>query len=402
MTNKNQQFTNSDLIEKYSGDFSKEEFGVTLIPTKTIQSIKSTTDLGLYTYLASCPPGWRINPRNISAHFECNKDKIYKSIDSLIKQGLLSRTQNRNNGKFVDYSYKLHLRPENKKSEFTSPCPEKPDPVKPDTENPDAYITYNINNKEFIKQTDNKTYSSSDDEREKVKEKKAKSIDDSYLDLFEKFYSIYPRKKGKQYAIKWFKREKPSEAFVDMIINDIKKRLETEWLGKDAQYLPYPASYLNGKRWEDEQETIDTTLLKQLKSPAVLESAGKEMAINPNYEYPETYFMQTVNTELTKAQISTFDEMYDMYPASASYEQCKAEWFKKGCHLIAREVIFPTLKEQIAKDRRFQTSRYIPSLLNYISKMSWMDKIVSDDKSKGRFDHDNMSWALDSRKSILE
>ncbi|MBX4188462.1 MAG: hypothetical protein KW793_05040, partial [Candidatus Doudnabacteria bacterium] len=83
---------------------------------------------------------------------------------------------------------------------------------------------------------------------------------EGYLVSFEKFYSVYPRKKGKQDAVKWFKKEKPSIEFVSMLIEDVNKRLATEWKGKEPQYLPYPATYLNGKRWED---GIDVPIAQQ-------------------------------------------------------------------------------------------------------------------------------------------
>lgn len=89
----------------------------------------------------------------------------------------------------------------------------------------------------------------------KEKDLSPSPVGEDYLIAFEKFYSVYPRKKDKQDAIKWFKKNKPSPEFVEMLIEDLNKRLATEWSGKEQQYLPYPATYLNGKRWEDEIET---------------------------------------------------------------------------------------------------------------------------------------------------
>lgn len=130
---------NNDLsgIDKYSGSYDQDELGVTQIPTDTIRLLNDFTLLGLFTFLASCSSDWKLNAKHLARHFDCNKDKIYKAIDSLIELGLLTRTQVRNNGKFLRYHYRLHLR----QKVQTLPSPEKPDTVKPDTVNPDAYKT---------------------------------------------------------------------------------------------------------------------------------------------------------------------------------------------------------------------------------------------------------------------
>ncbi len=71
-------------------------------------------------------------------------------------------------------------------------------------------------------------------------------------DKFNDFWNAYPRKQGKEKTFKWFKKNKPDDEFIEMLISDIKKRMESEWKGKDLEFIPHPTSYLNGKRWEDE------------------------------------------------------------------------------------------------------------------------------------------------------
>jgi hypothetical protein len=85
--------------------------------------------------------------------------------------------------------------------------------------------------------------------------------------LFTQFYEIYPRKKDKQAALKAFTKLKPTQEFVSMLIEDVYKRLnsEGEWKGKEPKFIPYPASYLNGKRWEDAIEEVVT----QKSAPAL-------------------------------------------------------------------------------------------------------------------------------------
>lgn len=77
---------------------------------------------------------------------------------------------------------------------------------------------------------------------------------------FDDFWSVYPRKVAKQTAIKaWGKTgANDSQALTDTIIADVKRRVDSEWKGKDVQYIPHPATYLNQRRWEDETSATDT------------------------------------------------------------------------------------------------------------------------------------------------
>lgn len=69
---------------------------------------------------------------------------------------------------------------------------------------------------------------------------------------FTRFWAVYPRKVSKQTALKAWRALKPDAGLVDAIVADVTRRLETEWRGKDMQYIPHPSTYLNQRRWEDE------------------------------------------------------------------------------------------------------------------------------------------------------
>ena len=71
----------------------------------------------------------------------------------------------------------------------------------------------------------------------------------SVLDpAFLEFWKIYPVKKAKQSAYRAWKNRK---ADVNVILQDIQTRMKTDrqWI---EGYIPHPATYLNGARWEDE------------------------------------------------------------------------------------------------------------------------------------------------------
>ncbi|HKN01012.1 MAG TPA: hypothetical protein VJX23_10895 [Candidatus Binataceae bacterium] len=69
---------------------------------------------------------------------------------------------------------------------------------------------------------------------------------------FERFYLAYPRHKAREAAEKAWNKLAPAQRI--RVLADIERRKATEWAGKDPHYLPFPASYLNGKRWTDEIE----------------------------------------------------------------------------------------------------------------------------------------------------
>ena len=72
-------------------------------------------------------------------------------------------------------------------------------------------------------------------------------------DGFQEFYSAYPKKKGKQDALKAWKKIKQSE--VPEIMAALKRQTRApDWIRDGGQYIPYPASWLNGRRWEDEED----------------------------------------------------------------------------------------------------------------------------------------------------
>lgn len=76
------------------------------------------------------------------------------------------------------------------------------------------------------------------------------SKDDEVNYYFDQLWSLYPRKVGKGQARKAFKAASKKADFYDLLpkLMDYVQTLE----GKDKQYIPHLATWLNGERWEDE------------------------------------------------------------------------------------------------------------------------------------------------------
>lgn len=69
---------------------------------------------------------------------------------------------------------------------------------------------------------------------------------------FDEFWSVYPRHIDKKSALRAWTKLKPSDELKQTIIADVRRRVnsDTEWT--EEKYIPYPATYINGARWEDE------------------------------------------------------------------------------------------------------------------------------------------------------
>lgn len=86
-----------------------------------------------------------------------------------------------------------------------------------------------------------------------------------YTQNFEKFWKVYPKKRDKGNAEKWFAKHKPSEELTNIMIKQIERFKDTQdWKKQDGQFIPYPTTWLNAKMWEDEFET-DTEKEKRVE-----------------------------------------------------------------------------------------------------------------------------------------
>ena len=71
---------------------------------------------------------------------------------------------------------------------------------------------------------------------------------------FEAFWKKYPKKVAKGAAEKSFKKIKPSEDLMKTIMQALERQKESnQWKDQGGRYIPNPATWLNQRRWEDEE-----------------------------------------------------------------------------------------------------------------------------------------------------
>jgi hypothetical protein len=70
---------------------------------------------------------------------------------------------------------------------------------------------------------------------------------------FEMFWNEYPKKISKSDAIKSWNKINPQNGLFEKIIEAIKKQKQSEqWTKDNGNFIPYPTTWINGRRWEDE------------------------------------------------------------------------------------------------------------------------------------------------------
>jgi hypothetical protein len=101
---------------------------------------------------------------------------------------------------------------------------------------------------------------------------------------FVQFWAAYPKKCGKSNAEKAWNTIGPNEALFRLIMSKVEEAKKTpEWTKEGGKYIPYPSTYLNGKRWEDEYQAVVQPKVQQ-RSHSVIErrlrqATGEE--VNP-------------------------------------------------------------------------------------------------------------------------
>ncbi len=213
------------------GRLVKDKIGFTVVVNSVAQSIHSLEACGLWMYLLSLPENWKVQRSHLEKHFDIGKDKLKKAIDHLKTIKLLEEIEVRNEqGQFCGYDILIH----NEYPEADLPQAGKPAPVNPP-------LTNTIDNTNTINLNILTNFVDHDQKVNIVEE-----------DLFDDFWIACPRKVKKTATKKIWDRMKLSRSMQTAIIADINLRKVSDPKWADPQYIPYPDTYLRGRRWEDE------------------------------------------------------------------------------------------------------------------------------------------------------
>lgn len=74
---------------------------------------------------------------------------------------------------------------------------------------------------------------------------------------FEDFWQAYPRKTAKKDAeVAWRKLAPSATLQAELVAAVGRQKACRQWNRDGGQYIPYPATWLNGRRWEDQPEDL--------------------------------------------------------------------------------------------------------------------------------------------------
>jgi len=183
---------------------------------------------GLLTLFLSLPNDWDFSSNGITVIVKESRNTVNEIMRELETFKYLKRTAIRNEkGTITDWQYDIYENPYTNYQDM-----EKQDIEKQDIDNCIQLNTNKLNtNKLNTKLISNK---------EIYKEK-----------MFEEFYNTYPKKRNKSKTEEWFTKKKPSEELFKKIMLSLEQHKKTkQW--KDEQFIPYPTTWLNQKRWEDD------------------------------------------------------------------------------------------------------------------------------------------------------
>lgn len=194
-------------------DFERRQF--TQIPNNWLRDERlSLKAKGLLAQLLSHAPGWSLTIQSLASTNHCGKHTITSAIQELETAGYLRRLQQKDDkGQFGEMLW-FTTSPDDPVSDFPT-------------------SDYPTSDSQTLKKT-------------KEKKTKEKNIAE---DMFDQFWSLYPRKAGKASARKAFNN------LDDEVIDDVMAgvvRLRNDPNLPPAQYIPHPATWLNREGWDDD------------------------------------------------------------------------------------------------------------------------------------------------------
>jgi hypothetical protein len=93
---------------------------------------------------------------------------------------------------------------------------------------------------------------------------------------FDKFWSLYPRKKSKKRAQRVWNTLKPDEQLQDRIFDAIERaKTSVDWRKEGGKWVPYPATWLHDEGWEDEDTSTTSSSSHSVCAEKVLNDRGR-------------------------------------------------------------------------------------------------------------------------------
>lgn len=203
---------------------------------------------GLLSYMLAKPDSWNFTLAGLAAQSSDGVASIRGAVKELMALGYVRRCQSRKgDGSFSEIEYDViedpayfSLEPEeqplceNCTTEESQPLCDFPLAGEPIADNP-------ISENRTLVNTDRSKYSN-------TSPSPSKSSPD-----FDRFWAAYPRKVDKDKARRAWKRLKVTDALLETILAGLERdKRSPQWVKDCGQFIPYPATWLNNRRWESQ------------------------------------------------------------------------------------------------------------------------------------------------------
>lgn len=243
----------------YNTEPIKREIGFGIVDPQ-VRALKNGYATAVYEVLAA-----HANPEGVSwppLTTICDlvgwsKPTVIKAIKALTDAGLVTVEQQRHHGMIVGNRYTLPLRNRTKSTTFTQPQSIKTEQVndvysggKGDLPRQSTTLTQMVNDVDL---GGKRRLHKQDVVKQDSKKQEVNDSSSTIEQRFDLFWQAYPRRTGKQAALKIWQRIGPDDELTARMIEAVGvQKKSRDWQKDGGQYIPYPATWLNQGRWDDD------------------------------------------------------------------------------------------------------------------------------------------------------
>ena len=187
---------------------------------------------GLLSQIMSHRPGWSLSIKSLALQNKVGRDKVKRIIDELLKRGYLERSEAQKHdekGRLSGFDYYTR----DPQGVTQEPCKVKPFKAEP------AKAIKPLKKTKPI-----------EEHLDRTPLVKNVHSEPDFLESFNEFWSVFPRKQGKGKAKEAFMKAVGNSVHADDILAGARRYASDPNL-PDPKFVPMPATWLNQERWDD-------------------------------------------------------------------------------------------------------------------------------------------------------
>jgi hypothetical protein len=166
-------------------------------------------------------------------------------LDELQNGGFILRYTADENQYIQVLAFERHQHPHQREHESAIPAPDKPESSRALTLNPSSLT---LNPDKCANATSDATADATPEKRTEPPAERQPAADSG----FDEFWLAYPKKRDKAKAKKAYLKAVKTVSLHTMLAALSRQKRSADWVKEGGKYVPYPSSWLNGERWDDE------------------------------------------------------------------------------------------------------------------------------------------------------